>query len=59
MSIERAADLMGVLLDAPVSTGFTGGLIRRVADRLRYVSTARAGKLVWFGAADNRPAKSS
>jgi hypothetical protein len=23
-----------VLLDAPVSTGFTGGLIRRVADRL-------------------------
>lgn len=88
MSIERAADLMGVLLDAPVSTGFTGGLIRRVAerlagfetalkdrlraarvlhhdetparvagddaDRLLYVYTARAGKLVWFGAADNR-----
>ena len=24
MSIERAADLMGVLLDAPVSAGFTG-----------------------------------
>jgi len=31
MSIERAADLMGVLLDAPVSTGFTGGLVARVA----------------------------
>jgi transposase len=88
MSIERAADLMGVLLDAPVSTGFTGGLIARVAerlggfeqklkdalraapvlhhdetparvsrddaDRLLYIYTARAGKLVWFGAADNR-----
>lgn len=24
MSIERAADLMGVLLDASVSTGFAG-----------------------------------
>lgn len=34
ISIERAADVMGVLLDAPVSTGFAGGLIRRVADRL-------------------------
>jgi len=88
MSIERAADLMGVLLDARVSTGFTGGLIRRVAvrlggfedalkdrlrgaavmhhdetparvagddaDRLLYIYTARAQKLVWFGAADNR-----
>lgn len=88
MSIERAADLMGVLLDAPVSTGFTGGLVARLAntlggfetglkdalraspvmhhdetparvagddnDRLLYVYTARAGKLVWFGAADNR-----
>ena len=88
MSIERAADLMGVLLDAPVSTGFAGGLIRRVAerlvgfeqtlkdrlrsapvmhhdetparvagddhDRLLYIYTARAGKLTWFGAADNR-----
>ena len=88
MSIERAADLMGVLLDAPVSTGFTGGLIARLAntltgfedtlkdalraapvmhhdetparvadddnDRLLYVYTARAGRLVWFGAADNR-----
>lgn len=88
MSVERAADLMGVLLDAPVSTGFTGGLVARVAgrlagfeaqlkaalraapvlhhdetparvaaddqDRLLYVYTARAGKLVWFGAADNR-----
>ncbi|GAA0969565.1 hypothetical protein GCM10009555_016920 [Acrocarpospora macrocephala] len=88
MSIERAADLMGVLLDAPVSTGFTGGLVKRVAsrlaafetalknalraapvlhhdetparvaaddeDRLLYVYTARAGRLVWFGAADNR-----
>jgi transposase len=88
MSIQRAADLMGVLLDAPVSTGFTGGLVKRVAqrlagfettlkgrlraasvlhhdetparvsgddaDRLLYIYTARAGKLVWFGAADNR-----
>jgi transposase len=88
MSIERAADLMGVLLAAPVSTGFTGGLIRRVAarlggfeealkdrlrgaavmhhdetparvagddaDRLLYIYTARADKLLWFGAADNR-----
>ena len=88
MSIERAADLMGVLLDAPVSTGFAGGLVQRVAarlvgfetvlkdrlraapvmhhdetparvagddaDRLLYIYTARAGKLVWFGAADNR-----
>lgn len=88
MSIERAADLMGVLLDAPVSTGFAGGLVRRVAerlvgfeqalkdrlrrspvmhhdetparvagddaDRLLYIYTARAGKLTWFGAADNR-----
>ena len=31
MSIERAADLMGVLLDAPVSAGFAGGLLARVA----------------------------
>jgi hypothetical protein len=88
MSIERAADLMGVLLDAPVSTGFAGSLVRRVADRLGgfehklkdalraapvlhhdetparvsrddadrllYIYTARADKLVWFGAADNR-----
>jgi transposase len=88
MSIERAADLMGVLLDAPVSVGFTGGLVERVAsrlpafegalknalraapvlhhdetparvagddaDRLLYVYTARADRLVWFGAADNR-----
>ena len=88
MSIERAADLMGVLLDAPVSTGFTGGLVARVAaclagfetalkqrlraapvlhhdetparvagddsDRLLYIYTARAGKLVWFGAAAGR-----
>ncbi|XVQ82663.1 IS66 family transposase [Microbispora siamensis] len=34
MSIERAADLMGMLLDAPVSTGFTGGLVKRVAGHL-------------------------
>src|ERR1700722_2124955 len=88
MSVERAADLMGVLLDAPVSTGFTGGLVARVAaclagfetalkqrlraaavlhhdetparvagddsDRLLYIYTARAGKLVWFGAAAGR-----
>jgi len=86
MSITRAADLMGVLLDAPVSTGFTGGLVARIAkrlpgfetalktrlraapvmhhdqtptrvaaddaDRLLYIYTARAGKLLWFGAAD-------
>jgi hypothetical protein len=79
---------MGVLLDAPVSTGFAGGLIRRIAarlvgfetalkdrlhnaavmhhdetparvagddaDRLLYIYTARADKLIWFGAADNR-----
>lgn len=84
MSIERAADLMAVLLDAPVSTGFAGGLVARIAkrlngfegklkaalraepvmhhdetparvagddnDRLLYVYTARASKLVWFGA---------
>jgi transposase len=88
MSIERAADLMAVLLDAPVSTGFTGGLVARIArrltgfeavlkdrlraapvmhhdetparvsgddnDRLLYIYTARAGRLLWFGAADNR-----
>jgi hypothetical protein len=88
MSIERAAQLIGVLLDAPVSTGFTSGLIARLAarlgafenalkqrlraasvmhhdetparvttddaDRLCYIYTARAGKLVWFRAADNR-----
>ncbi|MBT2231670.1 IS66 family transposase [Nonomuraea sp. NEAU-A123] len=88
MSITRAADLMGVLLDVPVSTGFTGGLVKRVADRLTgfesavknalraapvlhhdesparvaaddgdrllYVYTARADRLLWFGAADNR-----
>jgi hypothetical protein len=34
MSIERAAGLMGVLLDAPVPTGFTGGLLARVAASL-------------------------
>lgn len=88
VSIERAADLMGVLLGASVSTGFAGGLVRRLAavlagfeaclkerlraasvlhhdetparvagddaDRLLYIYTARADKLVWFGAADNR-----
>ena len=88
MSVERAADLMGVLLDAPVSSGFAGGLVKRVArtltgfesalkdrlraapvmhhdetparvsgddaDRLLYIYTARADKLIWFGAADNR-----
>ncbi|MFC4117046.1 IS66 family transposase [Nonomuraea zeae] len=88
MSISRATDLMGVLLDAPVSTGFSGGLVKRVADRLAgfesalktalraspvlhhdetparvaaddddrllYVYTVRADRLVWFGAADNR-----
>jgi transposase len=88
MSITRAADLMRVLLDAPVSVGFTGGVVKRVADRLTgfevalkealraapvlhhdetparvaaddddrllYVYTARAEKLVWFGAAAGR-----
>lgn len=88
MSITRAADLMAVLLDAPVSTGFTGGLVARIArrlagfettlkdrlraapvmhhdetparvagddaDRLLYIYTARAGRLLWFDAADNR-----
>ncbi|MBT2234268.1 transposase [Nonomuraea sp. NEAU-A123] len=34
MSITRASDLMGVLLDASVSTGFAGGLVKRVAARL-------------------------
>jgi transposase len=88
MSVQRAADLMGVLLNAPVSIGFAGGLVKRIArnlggfestlkdrlraapvmhhdetparvagddaDRLLYIYTARAEKLVWFGAADNR-----
>ncbi|MEU6720761.1 DUF6444 domain-containing protein [Nonomuraea sp. NPDC046802] len=87
MSISSAADLMGVLLDAPVSTGFTGGLVNRVAsrlttfetalknalraavlhhdetparvaagdeDRLLYVYTVRADRLMWFGATGNR-----
>jgi transposase len=45
MSIERAADLIGVLLDAPVSTGFTGGLIRRVAARLGGFETALKDRL--------------
>jgi hypothetical protein len=88
VSIERAADLMGVLLGAPVSTGFAGGLVKRVAatlagfetelkdrlrdaavlhhdetparvaggdaDRLLSIYTARAEKLVWFGAAAGR-----
>ena len=40
MSVERAADLMGVLLDAPVSTGFTGGLVKRLAGRLAGFETA-------------------
>ncbi|GGO81380.1 hypothetical protein GCM10012289_70220 [Nonomuraea cavernae] len=31
---------MGVLLDAPVSTGFTGGLVKRVAGRLAGFETA-------------------
>lgn len=34
MSITRAADLMSVLLDTPVSAGFTGGLLPRIASRL-------------------------
>jgi transposase len=88
VSVERAADLIGVLLNASVSTGFAGGLVSKVArtlagfeaalkdrlraapvlhhdetparvarddaDRLLYIYTARADKLVWFGAADNR-----
>ncbi|MFD1547457.1 IS66 family transposase [Nonomuraea guangzhouensis] len=77
-----------MLLNAPASTGFVGGLVKRVSsrlatfesalknalraalvlhhnetparvaadngDRLLYVSTARADRLVWFGAADHR-----
>ncbi|MDP4511939.1 IS66 family transposase [Nonomuraea turcica] len=88
MSITHAADLMSVLLDAPVSAGFTGGLLPRIAtrlggfeaalkerlraapvlhhdetparvagdddDRLLYIYTARAGKVIWFGAAAGR-----
>ena len=34
MSITRAADLMAVLLDAPVSSGFAGGLVARIAGHL-------------------------
>lgn len=34
VSIERATDLMGVLLGSRVSTGFAGGLVRRVASTL-------------------------
>lgn len=88
ISVERAADLMGVLLDAKVSCGFVGSMVGTLsqqlagfedalkaalraaavlhhdetpariaaddADRLCYIYTARAGDLVWFGAADNR-----
>jgi transposase len=88
VSIGRAADLMGVLLDARVSTGFAGSMVARLdrrlagfedalkaalraapvlhhdetpariagddGDRLCYIYTARAGDLVWYGAADNR-----
>jgi transposase len=45
MSIERAADLMGVLLDAPVSAGFTGGLVARVAARLAEFEAALKQRL--------------
>jgi transposase len=88
LSIERAAELMGVLLDAKVSTGFAGSMVAKLAERVAgfetalknalqdvpvlhhdetpapiaaddgdrrcYVYTARAGGLVWYGAADNR-----
>jgi transposase len=45
MSVERAATLMGVLLDAPVSTGFTGGLVARVAACLAEFETALKQRL--------------
>ena len=45
MSIERAADLMGVLLDAPVSAGFTGGLVAQVAACLAEFETALKERL--------------
>src|SRR6185503_13996503 len=45
MSIERAADLMGVLLDAAVSTGFAGGLVARVAARLASFETTLKDRL--------------
>ena len=45
MSIARAAELMGVLLDAPVSTGFAGGLIARVAARLAGFETTLKDRL--------------
>lgn len=88
LSVERAADLVGVLLDAQVSTGFAGSLIARLDqelvgfedalkaalratpvlhhdetparisadddDRGCYIYTARAGDLIWYGAAEGR-----
>lgn len=45
VSIERAADLMGVLLGAPVSTGFAGGLVKRVAATLTGFETTLKGRL--------------
>src|SRR5947208_9695949 len=45
ISIARAADLMGVLLDAPVSTGFAGGLVNRVAARLHSFETTLKDRL--------------
>jgi hypothetical protein len=45
MTIERAADLMGVLLDAPVPTSFTGGLVARVAACLAGFETALKQRL--------------
>ena len=45
MSIERAADLMGVLPGAPVPAGFTGGLVARVAACLAGFETALKQRL--------------
>jgi transposase len=45
VSVERAADLMGVPLSAKVSTGFVGGLVRRVASTLIGFETELKGRL--------------
>ena len=46
VSIERAADLMEVLPGAPVSTGFAGGLVRRVAGRFTMSSAGARGRCI-------------
>ena len=45
VSIARAADLMGVLLGSRVSTGFAGGLVRRVAGTLAGFETELKARL--------------